>query len=67
MKVIQISETRFNELFGNTLDILELRKLGNGTIDVNLNSQVDVSNFIRQLHRQFHYEVVQLKRKLEES
>jgi hypothetical protein len=65
MKIIQITEDQFNNEFSVTLDKLELKSLGTGTIDVNLNSQPDVDNFIRQLHRSFHYEIVQLKRKLE--
>ena len=67
MKVIQMSETRFNELFTHTLNQLKLRLLDDGTINATLNSQVDVDRYIQQLHRHFHYEVVHLKRKLEEA
>ncbi len=65
MKVIQVTEERFNELFQHTLDKLKLKSLENGSINVRLNSQPDVDNFINQLHRQFHYEVVMLQRTLE--
>ena len=67
MKVIQISEERFNELFQQCLDKLKLRSLQEGSINVRLNSQPDVDNFINQLHRQFHYEVVSLQRELEKK
>jgi hypothetical protein len=67
MKVIQITEDRFNELFKAALDKLKLRSLETGSINVRLNSQPDVDNFINQLHRQFHYEVVTLQRELEKK
>ncbi len=67
MKVIQISETRFNELFTHTLNQLKLKELEGGSINITLNSQPDVDNFIQNLHRLFHYEVVNLQRKLEDS
>lgn len=67
MKVIQVPESRFNELFTHTLNQLKLRLLDDGTINATLNSQVDVDRYIQQLHRQFHYEVVQLQRKLEDA
>jgi len=67
MKVIQITEERFDELFKAALDKLKLKSLENGSINVRLNSQPDVDNFINQLHRQFHYEVVMLQRELEKK
>ena len=67
MEVIQISKDRFNELFDTTLKKLKLKSLENGSINVRLNSQPDVDNFINQLHRQFHYEVVVLQRELEKK
>jgi hypothetical protein len=67
MEVIQISKERFDELFKTTLNKLELDSLQGGIINVNLNSQYDVDNFIRNLHRQFHYEVVSLQRDLEKK
>jgi|GEM_PF-2817704 len=67
MKIIQITEDRFNELFQYTLNNLKLKSLETGSINVDLNSQSDVDNFIRQLHRQFHYEVVSLQRELEKK
>lgn len=65
MKVIQIREDQFKDAFQATLNTLEKVSLQEGCINVTLNSQVDVENFIRQLHRRFHYEVVTLQRKLE--
>lgn len=67
MEVIQVSKERFDELFQVTLDKLKLDSLQDGTINVRLNSQPDVDNFIMQLHRRFHYEVVSLQRELEKK
>ena len=64
MEVIQNDKETFEECFQNTLDKLKLVSLRDGTINVRLNDQVEVTNFIRNLHRQFHYEVCILKDKL---
>jgi hypothetical protein len=65
MKVIQIREDQFKDAFDATLAELERTSLKEGTINVNLNDQVEVSNFIHSLHRSFHYHVVKLQHKLE--
>ena len=65
MKVIQIREDQFKDAFDATLTKLEKTSLKQGCINVRLNSQTDVENFIRNLHRSFHYEVVTLQHKLE--
>ena len=65
MKVIQIREDQFKDAFDATLNALENKSLNEGSVNVNLNSQPDVDNFIRQLYRKFHYEVVTLQHKLE--
>lgn len=67
MEVIQINKTLFEECFQNTLDKLKLETLRDGTINVKLHNQIEVSNFISSLHRQFHYEVCMLKKKLKET
>ena len=65
MKFIQVREDQFNDAFDATLTKLKKTSLETGTINVNLNEQAEVSNFIHGLHRAFHYEVVMLKNKLE--
>jgi hypothetical protein len=67
VKMIQIRQKTFNELFNATLDKLELISEKEGTINVNLNSQFEVDTFIKTLYRRFHYEVAQLKRSLEDG
>ena len=67
MKVIQVSDLTWDMEFKKTLDLLKLKSLETGEIDVNLNSQMEVSNFIGRLHRQFHYEVCMLKDRLEKA
>jgi len=67
MRVIQIREDAFNQHFQATLDKLKLVSFEEGTINVRLNNQVEVTNFISNIHRRFHYEVVQLKDKLREG
>ena len=51
----------------NTLDKLKLISLRDGTINVKLHNQIEVTNFVKGLHRQFHYEVCMLKDKLKET
>jgi hypothetical protein len=65
MQVIQVSKDRFEKAFTSTLNKLELISKKEGTVNVKLNSQTEVDNFIKQLHRKFHYEVVSLKKELE--
>jgi hypothetical protein len=65
MKVIQIREDQFKDAFDATLAELERTSLREGCINVNLNSQVEVENFVHSLHRSFHYHVVNLQHKLE--
>ncbi len=65
MILIQIRSDQFKDAFQATLDKLKLVKLREGTINVNLNDQVEVDRFISNLHRLFHYEVVNLQHKLE--
>jgi len=67
MKVVEVDELIWDAEFKKTLDLLKLRILEAGKIDVNLNSQMEVSNFISGLHRQFHYEVCRLKERLEKA
>ena len=67
MEVIQIDKQAFNEYFQHSLDKLKLTSFQEGTINVRLNDQTEVTNFISNLHRQFHYEVCMLKKKLEEG
>lgn len=67
MKLIEVAESTWKDEFKRTLDRLQLRSLEAGTIDVNLNDQMEVSNFISGLHRQFHYEVCILKERLEKA
>jgi len=63
--MVVISQDVFDGLFERSLEALELKSRRDGTIDVNLNSQQEVTNFISRLHRQFHYEVCILKERLE--
>lgn len=65
MQVIQVKKEAFDRNFQTTLDKLSLISLKEGTIDVKLNSQQEVINFIDGLHRSFHYEVCILKERLE--
>ena len=67
METIQVEKEVFEAYFQNTLDKLKLVSLREGTINVKLNDQVDVTNFISNLHRQFHYEVCMLKKRLKEK
>ena len=67
MEVIQVNKDSFEAYFQNTLDKLKLVSLREGTINIKLNNQVDVTNFISDLHRQFHYEVCMLKKRLKEN
>lgn len=64
MRMILIEEGNFNSMFQTTLDKLKLVSLQEGKINVNLNNQVEVTNFISNLHRSFHYEVCMLKDRL---
>ena len=66
MEVIQNDKKAFEECFQNTLNKLKLISLNEKIIDVSLNNQADVINFISNLYRQFHYEVCILKDKLKE-
>ena len=67
MEVIQNDKKVFDESFKNTLDKLKLISLRDGTINVKLHNQIEVTNFVKGLHRQFHYEVCMLKDKLKET
>ena len=65
MKAIFIKADAFDRNFQATLDKLQLIHYQEGTIDISLNSQADVDNFMTGLHRRFHYEVCMLKERLE--
>ena len=64
MKTITISQEQFDEEFRKTLSALELQKLKHAD---ELFAEMDIRNrsFINQLHRKFHYEVCQLKERIE--
>jgi hypothetical protein len=64
MRMILIEEGNFNSMFQTTLDKLKLVSMEEGVIDIKLNSQMEVTNFIQNLHRSFHYEVCMLKDRL---
>lgn len=61
MKTITIDQRTFDALFERTLQVLELEKLRESYA-----RGVHVASY-EALHRKFHYEVCQLKSRLEES
>ena len=61
MKAIVIEEDKFEEAFQQTRDKLELKKLRD------LPADPEAAERVRQMHRKFNYEVVRLKKRLEEE
>ncbi|MCP3924857.1 MAG: hypothetical protein GY714_19945 [Desulfobacterales bacterium] len=64
MRVIQIEESKFNELFANLRKDLELKKF---TCRELIDPRDQIDTMSHEMHRHFNYHICKFKDKLEEG